>query len=167
MDSVLKLKEQILKSHKLIFNRTFQLNLLSLQSLHLCISLFAKLLIFFWIMFSFLSVCFIIVIFWCEQAERGFFFIQYVSHRREHIILSVGLYPEALLRLSPRIVGHVSVVLSAFLEVIITKTAILVRRLSCSFVLVEWLKTDLLSRQIWTNRFVVSAAHTAYCSPHA
>ena len=166
MDSVLKLKEHILKSHKLFFNRTFQLSLLSLQSLHLCSSLFAKLLIFFWIMFSFLAVCFIVVIFRGEQAERGFFFIQYVSHRCEHIILSVGLYPEALLRLSPRIVGHISVVLPAFLEVIITKTAILVRRLSCSFVLVEWLKTDLLSRQIWTNRFVVSAVHSAYCSPH-
>lgn len=167
MDFILKLKEHILKSHKLIFNRTFQLNLLSLQSFHLCSSLLAKLLIFFWIMFSFLAVCFIIVIFGGELAERGFFFVQYVSHRCEHIILSVGLYPDALLRLSPRIVGHVSIVLSAFLEVIITKAAILVRRLSCSFMLVELLKTYLLSRQIWTNRFVVSAAHTAYCSPHA
>ena len=163
---VLKLKEHILKSHKLIFNRIFQPRLLFLKILDLGSSLSANLLISLWIKLSFLSVWWNIVIFGGDLTERGFLFIQYVSHRREHIILSVGWYPDALLRLSSRVVGHVSGVLSALLEVFITKAMILVCRLTCGFVLMELLKTNILSRLIWTNRFVVSTANAAYCSPH-
>ena len=87
----------------------------------------------------------ILVILGGEEALRCFFFVEYVPHGGEHIVLPALPDPQALLGPRAGVVGHVPDVLALLLEVVEAEAAVIVAGEIGGFVLVEGLKADLLA----------------------